>query len=120
MQLLICILNDEKRLNDALAALVEAGVKGATIVESYGMAKVLARDVPIFAGFRNLLQGARPYNHTLFSVIHDESILDTVLALLRDVLEADTYGSGNLVFTVPVSRFERIGGQAKEGEAGRA
>ena len=59
MQLLIFILNKEELLEEVLEAFIELGISGATIIDSIGMGRILAHDIPIFAGFRNLIQDSR-------------------------------------------------------------
>ena len=49
-QLLVIILNREDHLDDILAELLELEVPGATVVEGVALERVLAKDVPIFAG----------------------------------------------------------------------
>ena len=39
MKLLICVLNDTDKLDELMIKLAEAGVKGATIINSTGMSK---------------------------------------------------------------------------------
>ncbi|MEJ2546151.1 MAG: hypothetical protein P8Y99_18970 [Calditrichaceae bacterium] len=55
MKLIIFILNQEERLQEILEAFLELGINGATILDSIGMGRILAHDIPIFAGFQNLL-----------------------------------------------------------------
>ena len=70
MQLFVMVLNREELLEEILTLFVEIGVK-ATIIDSTGMGKVLVERVPIFAGFKDLLQGGKPHNKTIFSVVSD-------------------------------------------------
>ena len=107
MQLLVYVLNQEEYLDEILSAFVEVGVKGATIIDSVGMGRILAHDIPIFAGLRYLLEGNRPYNKTIFAVIEDEK-LDEVIAVVEDICGSlDKPGTG-LLFTLPVSRVKGL------------
>ena len=72
MKLLILILNKVERLEEVLEAFLEAGVTGATIIDSIGMGHILSEEVPIFAGLRFMFAGAKPHNKTIFSVIREE------------------------------------------------
>ncbi|HJR62091.1 MAG TPA: P-II family nitrogen regulator [Gemmatimonadaceae bacterium] len=103
MQLLIAVINHEEKVDDILAGFVELGIRGATIISSEGMGRVLSHDVPIFAGLRSLTARSRPTNQTLFSVIEDEKV-DDAIALIQEVCGSlDAPGAG-IVFSVAVSR----------------
>ena len=105
MQLLIAVVNEEKT-EELLAGFLELGVTGATVLQSEGMGRLLASEVPIFAGLE-ALRRARPRNHTLFSVMADDQV-DRVFALVREVCGDLDRPSTGIVFTVPVSRVEGL------------
>ncbi len=105
MQLLIAVINEEKT-EDLLAGFLELGVTGATVLQSEGMGRLLANEVPIFAGLETLRR-ARPRNHTLFSVMDDDKV-DRVVALMREVCGPMDAPSSGIVFAVPVSRVEGL------------
>ena len=103
MQLLVAVVNHAELVDDLLAAFVELGITGATVINSEGMGHVLAQDVPIFAGVRALHSGSRPANQTVFSVVDDDKV-DAAIALMQEVCgNLDQAGQG-IVFTVPVGR----------------
>ena len=107
MQLLVFVLNQEEYLDEILSAFVEVGVKGATVIDSVGMGRILAHDIPIFAGLRHLLEGNRPYNKTIFAVVEDGKV-DEVIAVIEDICGSlDKPGSG-LLFTLPVSKVKGL------------
>lgn len=109
-QLLILILNKEEYLEDILSLFIELGINGATIIESVGMGRILVHDIPIFAGFRDLMAGNRPYNKTILSVI-DAEIIPKVFDGIRELC-SDMGDKGNgLVFTLPVDTFWMLCGK---------
>ena len=73
MKLLVVVLNANDKLEEVLEGLIEAGVTGATVVDSVGMGSII-EDVPLFAGLRSLFRGAKPRNNMLFSVIRDDQV----------------------------------------------
>jgi nitrogen regulatory protein P-II 1 len=109
IHLLVVVLNREEFLEDILTAFVEAGVSGATIIDSVGMGRVLAYDVPIFAGLRKTMDGQRsaPYNKTIFTVIPDENMLHKTISLLEKVLDLDVPGTG-LLFVLPITMVKGL------------
>jgi len=102
MKLLVFVLNNEEYLEEVLEAYIEAGVTGATILDSEGMGRFLTYEVPLFAGFKEFMKGNKPYNKTIISVIRDEKTIDRVKALLDDIIGGlDNPGTG-IMFTLPV------------------
>lgn len=107
-ELVVCILNEPDYLHDVLAAFVEAGAVSATVIESQGMGRILSHDVPIFAGFRHLFAGSKPFNHTIFTVVDDREVTEQVLALVRDVLSDVEETAKGILFSIPVPFFARL------------
>lgn len=101
MKLLFVVVNREEHLESILSAFVELGVKGATIIDTVGMGRVLAHDIPIFAGLRYMFESPRPYNKTIFTVIEDELVEPVVNAIEEVCGPLDAPGTG-IVFTTPV------------------
>lgn len=107
MQLLLFILNKEEHLEEILEMFLELDITGATIIDSIGMGRILAHDIPIFAGFRNLMQDSRPGNKTIFTVIYDEKVEQVVKGIEQICGCLDDPGSGILI-TLPVSNIKGI------------
>lgn len=107
LQLLVFILNQEENLDEILSGFIEVGVKGATIIDSVGMGRILAHDIPIFAGLRHLMKGNRPYNKTILAVVEDKKV-DEVITVIEDVCGSlDQPGTG-LLFTLPLSKVKGL------------
>jgi nitrogen regulatory protein PII len=107
MKLLILILNKVEKLEEVLEGFLEAGVTGATLIDSVGMGHILCAEVPIFAGLRFMFAGAKPHNKTIISVIKNEKE-EEILHLLKNIL-GDLYEPGTgIVFTIPLDRVEGL------------
>ena len=107
MKLVIFVLNKEEYLNEILEAFVELGISGATVIDTVGMARILAHDIPIFAGFRNLLQESRPGNKTIFSAV-DEKKIPLMIKTLEQILgDLDEPGTG-VFFSIPLDFVKGI------------
>ncbi len=104
MELLICVINQEEKLDDILSGFLELGVTGATVIHSEGMAHLLSKDVPIFAGLKELMSRSRPRNTTIFSVIDSKEKLERVIALIQDVCGDFDNPATGILFTVPTNR----------------
>jgi nitrogen regulatory protein P-II 1 len=101
---LFIIVNDQQMVYDVLAALMEVGITTATVIESQGMGKIVAEQMPIFAGFRNLWGGSGSYNSTIFTVLTDEKLEETV-ALVREVMFDGPDKPRGVCFVMPVTHF---------------
>jgi len=105
MKLLVFVLNDETHLEAVLEAYIEAGVPGATIIDSEGMGRFLAYEVPLFADFKDFMKGNKPRNKTILSVIHDDRALERLKPLIEDVVGGLSTPGAGVMFTVPVDWF---------------
>jgi nitrogen regulatory protein P-II 1 len=104
MKLLVFILNKEEHLEEILEAFLELNIKGATILDSVGMGSILAQDIPIFAGFKNLMQGSRPANKTILTLIPENLVQPVIRAIEQVVGSLEEPGSG-LVFVLDVEQI---------------
>lgn len=102
---LFLILNDTSKLEAIHNILFEVGC-GATTMDSIGMGKVLLEnkvDIPVFAGIRRLVDGNKPYNKTVISVIHDEKKLRLAIDRIKEELHIDDNTPGiGFIFVMPV------------------
>ena len=110
MQLLVMILNKEELMEQVLTIFVEAGIKGATVIDSEGMGRAVSYDVPIFATLKNMMKGLHFYNRTVFCVVEDEELLNKTIDMIRKTIDLDKVGTG-ILFTVPINK---VYGLAKE------
>lgn len=110
MNALFLVLNETEYLDDILDAFVDVGVKGATILDSQGMGSALTltnggKNQPFFGALRSLLDNARPYNKTIFTIIEDEEILDDAVKAVKKILgDMEKPGVG-LMFTLPIGKI---------------
>ncbi len=103
MKLLIFVLNKEEHLEEILEAFLELNIQGATIIDSVGMGSILAQDIPIFAGFRNLLQGSRPANKTILTIIPEKLVEPAIQAIEQVVGSLKEPGNG-IIFVLDVDK----------------
>jgi hypothetical protein len=106
-ELLFCIVKDYRRRDMILEGFLELGIPGATVVEAHGMAQVLAKDVPIFAGLSTLFPGGSSDSHLILSVLKTD-MLDAALSLIDDVCGSFESPGTGILFTVPISRVHGL------------
>ena len=115
MQLLVAVINEEEKLDEILSGFLELGVTGATLINSEGMGRFIAHDVPIFAGLADLAARSRPRNYTLFSVIREDEKVEGVIALLQKICGNLDDPATGIVFTLPVNRVVGLSPELGEG-----
>ena len=102
MKLLVFVLNREELLDDVLAAYVEAGIAGATVLDSEGMGRYLTYEVPLFADFKEFMKGNKPYNKTILSVVSNEEAIPHLKKLLDEITGGLENPGTGIFFTLPV------------------
>jgi nitrogen regulatory protein PII len=102
MKLLVFVLNREELLDDVLAAYVEAGISGATVLDSEGMGRYLTYEVPLFADFKAYMKGNKPYNKTIFSVVSNEEAIPHLKKLLDTITGGLSKPGTGVLFSLPV------------------
>ena len=109
---LFVVLNEIDYLDDIIAAFVDVGVGGATILDSQGMASLIVRgknqDIPIFGSLKTLLEDSRPYNKTIFSVVESEKLAEKTANIIQEVMK-DAGPSAGFMFTVPIGKKYDLG-----------
>ncbi|MGH4139910.1 hypothetical protein [Clostridium sp.] len=102
MYAVFIILSDIDKLDDISKVFYENGC-GATTIDSQGLGSVLLEsslDIPIFAGIRRLVEGTKPFNKTIVSVIEGEPKLRGVVDTISKEF-TDKPGTG-VMFVMPI------------------
>ena len=103
MKLLVIILNKTDVLDYLLEGLSAAGIKGATIIESSGMAMTLDSSF-LSASIRGLFSGDED-NRTILSVIKNNQ-LDTARKIVYNTVGDLSQPNTGIMFTVPLDFVE--------------
>lgn len=106
MKLLFFVLNRTEKLDDVLTELAKNCIKGATVIDSMGMARILSckhdnNEIDFLSSLRAFLNPEREKNNVIFMVIHDEQLQTAVNAIesvIGDLTQKDT----GVIFSVPV------------------
>ncbi|NLM26235.1 MAG: hypothetical protein GX208_09000 [Firmicutes bacterium] len=113
MYALFIVLNQTDFLDEILANFLEAGVKGATILDSQGMASAIMnnenRNIPIFGSLNQFFESARPYNKTIFTVLESEEEVEKAAQIVKDTLGDATKAGAGLMFSVPIGNVYPLG-----------
>lgn len=108
MELLVCVINKPELLDDVLAGFIEVGVSGCTVIDSKGMGTIIANEVPIFSGFKNLFSGVRESSYTVFAVIQDNHTLENAIKVVKEIYDSAEDADAGILFTLPVTNASGI------------
>jgi len=87
--LAMLVIDDASKLDEVLGVWEEAGVRGATIMESSGLARrrgYLQDDLPLFPSVSSLMQGSKNHNVTIFAVLEESVDVEALLAKTESIL----------------------------------
>jgi hypothetical protein len=101
LQALFIVIDEPERLEEVLEVLLECELRGATIIDSQGMAKVLSNRVPFFAGLSGLL-GERKQNKTIFTLSQHPEKFEKAMKKLAEKFRDFEEPCSGLMFTMPV------------------
>ncbi len=104
MYLFILVLNKVELLEQVLENLMQAGITGATILDSTGMGRTLSEshDDSILAGIRTIFQHSRPHNKTIFAVVKSREESEKGASAVKEVLGDMSRPGVGIMFTLPV------------------
>ena len=101
---MVLVINDIAKYEMILKKLFDMGI-GATSVDSMGMGKFLLESdikIPFFGTIQQMVEGNRPYNKTVFSVIRTKDILDEAVAMIKTELHLESETGKGFMFVLPV------------------
>ena len=106
MYMLIMVLDDVSHLNEVLSAWEGAGVRGATILESTGLHRVMLRHRPdaAYAGFSRLFGSNYVGHNTLFAVVESMTVIEAAVAAAERIVGKLDDPHTGIVFALPVAR----------------
>lgn len=108
MQILVLVLNQYEKLGELLIELNTAGIRGATVIESTGMAQMLSKETDEFLGsLRTFLTPEREDNRTVFMVLNEEKI-QVAKRVIRDTIGPLNQPGTGILFSTPALFVEGI------------
>jgi hypothetical protein len=107
MKLMVLILNKTDVLDSLLEGMSAAGLGGATIIESSGLATTLSRLDSSFisSSIRAILSGAEDDNRTILSVIRNDQ-LEIARKVVYNTVGDLSHPNTGIMFTVPIDFVE--------------
>ena len=107
MKLMVLILSKTEALEYLLEGLSAAGIGGATIIPSSGMAMTLSKMNSSFlsSSIRSMFSGDEDDNKTIISVINDDQ-LDLARRVIYNTVGDLSHPNTGILFTVPLDFVE--------------
>ena len=109
MKLLVFVLHDVEKLESVLTKLEHKGVRGATILQSKGMAMALENyfDGSFLGSLRAVLEPDREENRTIFMAISEEKI-PMVVETIEEVTGSFNKPNTGIIFSLPLDFIKGI------------
>ena len=111
--LIVVVVTDMQVCHDVIHLWEEAGVPGATILDSMGMRHLQQRhahrdDLPLMPSLRNMLE-QEEYNHrTVFSVVPDGFNLDDLIRRTEELVGDFERDHTGILFVMPVTQVRGL------------
>ena len=103
MHMLMAVINDSSKVVHILDEFVRIGVRGSTVIESIGMARMTTENVPLFSRFAEL-GGSERHNKTIFAVIEGDELVDEAINVISGIVGDLSLPDTAVVFILPVER----------------
>ena len=109
MQVFVFVLNRTEHLEHLLQEFTDHGLKGATVLDSRGMARILHTEdeMPIFYGLRAILEPERRSSKTIFCVMEDSQV-EIARKIVNDVTGGLDHPDSGIMFALPVTFTEGL------------
>jgi len=108
MFVIVLVVNDPYLCHDLIRSWKEAGVPGATIIESLGLQQalkgVLRDNIPLMPTIDDIEKSEETRNRTIFSVVSDQETVDRVKAVTEKILGPFNKEDTGFMFVVPVNQ----------------
>jgi len=102
MNLVVAVIEDVEKVPDIMSQLNAHGICGATVLDSYGMGRILSRshkEISDKAIISYYLSERRPTNRTIFVVVDDDK-LDETIAIFQDIVGDFKEPKTGIMFTL--------------------
>ena len=109
LNLIVAVLLDMQVCHDVIRVWEEAGVTGATILDSIGMRHLKQRqamrdDLPLMPSLRKLLESEEFNHRTIFSVVLDDFDIDELIRRTEALVGDFDESNSGFLFVVPVTK----------------
>ncbi len=108
-ELLFFFCKQHKNIEKILSEFAKIGISGSTVIDGHGMGEIVASEIPVFSGLRNLLPKGDSHTELLMCVLSKESLPD-VISIIKDICGDLSQPGSGVIITLPVSRAIGLAG----------
>lgn len=107
MKLLVYVMNQTELLDEFLHLLKEKGIKGATILNSTGMARKLIQndDMEFIGSLKTLFENPRKESNVILMALKNEQV-EVVYNVIDTVCGDLSKPNSGIVFTLPIDEIK--------------
>jgi nitrogen regulatory protein PII len=107
MKLLVYVMNKVDLMDRFIHRLKEINIKGATVIESTGMGRILAEndDMDFIGSLKVLFDNPRAISRTFLMALEDEQV-PVVLHLIDEIAGDLSRPNTGIVFTLPIETIK--------------
>ena len=109
IQALFIIIDDTEKLEQVLEVLLECEIRGATIMETQGMAKVLSAPYSHFFGLQDLATQEHQHNRAIFAISSIRKRSNRQWRKLSTMFNNFEEACTGMMFVLPVSKAVGLG-----------
>jgi len=99
----LAILADPDQVPYVLEGFMQVGIDRATVVDSIGMAHLMADRIPVFSRFASLGVSER-YNRMIFVILKSKEQVDGAIDVIQEVVGDLSKPRTGVVCVIPVER----------------
>ena len=109
MQVFVIVLNWTEHLEHLLQEFTDQGLRGATVLDSKGMARILHSEdeMPLFYGLRAIMEPEHRSSKTIFMVLPDEQV-DLARKIVNQVTGGLDVPDSGIMFAMPLTMVEGL------------
>ncbi len=104
-KLLVCIIEKDEKLEEILEAFIEEEITGASVLDVRGMFEYLADEIPLFAGFRSLINNPNPTNKMILSVRKNDEDLKQAMDVIEEICGAFSKPNTGIMFALDIAQI---------------
>lgn len=109
LQAFFIVFNDTNQTERVLELLLQCEMRGATIIDSTGMGKVLKGNIPVIGSIHSLLSQQHEHNQTIFAVTKHPEKIERAVELITQEFNGFKEPCSGMIFVVPVIKAIGLG-----------
>lgn len=99
-QLLVCIVKDDDVVESILTGFLGLGIAGASVINARGMGEIIASQVPLFAGFKDVFKAGGSSRVILAAM--PSAMVPEIHNMIAEYIEPDVASGLGVSFAIPI------------------